>query len=168
VRYALGQETILGSDRRYSFNSDMDYSYDVQEFERTLAQVDNSETPDRKIMLLQQAMDLYKGEFFPEGDAIWAMTERQRLAMMHENATLTLAQLHMERAEPQIALTYCQKILGDNHCMESAHRLAMQAFAALGNRSGIANQYEQCKQFLMDELGLEPSAETVQLYKILR
>jgi LuxR family maltose regulon positive regulatory protein len=168
VRYALGQETILGSDRRYSFNSDMDYSYDVQDFERTLAQADNSEAPVLKITLLQQAMDLYQGEFFPEGDAIWVMTERQRLALMQENAMLTLAQLHMEQAEPQIALTYCQKILSDNHCMESAHRLAMQAFAALGNRSGIANQYEQCKQFLMDELGLEPSTETVQLYKILR
>jgi DNA-binding SARP family transcriptional activator len=52
--------------------------------------------------------------------------------------------------------------------MESAHRLAMQAYAALGNRSGIANQYEQCIQFLQDELGLDPSPETDKLYKLLR
>jgi LuxR family maltose regulon positive regulatory protein len=168
VRYALGQETILGTDRRYSFNNDMDYSYDVQEFERGISQAETSETPDRKITLLQDAMNLYQGEFYPEGDAIWVMTERQRLVLMHENAMLTLAQLYMEQGEPNIALSYCQKILSDNHCMESAHRLAMQAFAALGNRSGIANQYEQCKQFLMDELGLEPSFETAKLYKILR
>jgi LuxR family maltose regulon positive regulatory protein len=168
VRYALGQEAILGTDRRYSFNSDMDYSYDVQDFERTIDQAENSEISEQKITLLQEAMTLYKGEYFPEGDAIWVMTERQRLTLMHENSMLTLAQLHMERGEPQIALTYCQKILANNHCMESAHRLAMQAYAALGNRSGIANQYEQCKQFLMDELGLEPSSETAQLYKLLR
>ena len=168
VRYALGQEAILCTDRRYSFNSDMDYSYDVQEFERTVIQAENSDLPEGKIALLQESMSLYKGDFFPEGDAIWVMTERQRLALVHENAMLTLAQLYMERGEPKTALTYCQKILGDNHCMESAHRLAMQAYAALGNRSGIANQYEQCKLYLMDELGLEPSSETAQLYKILR
>ena len=52
--------------------------------------------------------------------------------------------------------------------MESAHRMAMQAYAALGDRLGIVNQYEQCKQYLQDELGLEPSDETEYLYKILR
>ena len=52
--------------------------------------------------------------------------------------------------------------------MESAHRIAMQAYAALGNRSGVANQYELCKQFLLDELGLEPSPETIKLYKLIR
>ena len=52
--------------------------------------------------------------------------------------------------------------------MESAHRLAMQAFAAMGNRSGVVNQYELCKQYLQGELGLEPSPETVKLYKLVR
>jgi len=67
-----------------------------------------------------------------------------------------------------MALIECQIILTENHCMESAHRLAMQAYAALGNRSGIANQFELCRQYLQDELGLDPSPETTQLYKILR
>jgi DNA-binding SARP family transcriptional activator len=52
--------------------------------------------------------------------------------------------------------------------MESAHRLAMQAYAALGNRAGIANQYELCKQSVWEELGLEPSPETIKLYKLIR
>ena len=168
VRYALGQEVILGTDRRYSFNSDMDYSYDVQEFERMIMQAENADTPARKIEFLQAGMNLYQGEFYPEGEETWVMTERQRLAEMHEHALLTLAQLHLEKGEPKTALTHLQSILADNHCMESAHRLAMQAYAALGNRSGIANQYEQCKQLLRDELGLDPSPETTQLYKILR
>jgi LuxR family maltose regulon positive regulatory protein len=168
VRYALGQEVILSSDRHYSFNSDMDYSYDVQEFDRMLGQAENAETPAQKIELLQEGMNLYQGEFYPEGEGTWVMTERQRLAQLHEHSLLTLAQLHLEKGEPKTALIHLQTILAENHCMESAHRLAMQAYAALGNRSGIANQYEQCKQILRDELGLEPSPETTQLYKILR
>jgi DNA-binding SARP family transcriptional activator len=96
------------------------------------------------------------------------MLERQRLAQAHEHSLLELAQLLLERGEPKIALMHCQKILAEDHCLESAHRLAMQAYAALGNRSGVVSQYEQCKQFLQDELGLEPSAETIQLQKILR
>jgi two-component SAPR family response regulator len=168
IRFALGQDVIISNERRYAFNADMDYSYDVQEFERRLTQAESSETDPLKIKSLQESLDLYQGEFYPEGDGIWVMTERQRLAQMCEHARLTLAQLLLEKGEPKLALVQCQTLLADNHCLESAHRLSMQAYAALGDRLGIINQYEQCKQFLQDELGLEPSKETEHLYKILR
>jgi two-component SAPR family response regulator len=168
VRYALGQDVILSNERRYAFNSDMDYSYDVQDFERKVGQAESAETPAQKVELLQEGLQLYQGEFFPEGEGTWVMIERQRLSQIHEHSLLTLVQLLLEKGEPKTALIHCQTILAENHCMESAHRLAMQAYAALGDRSGIANQYEQCKQFLQDELALEPSPETVKLYKLLR
>jgi LuxR family maltose regulon positive regulatory protein len=168
VRYALGQEVIVSSERRYRFNSDMDYSYDAQEFERKVAQSDLANSPAEKINLLQEAIQLYQGEFFPEGEGTWVMVERQRLSQLHEHSRLNLAKLLLEEGNPKVALTHCQAIVTENHCMESAHCLAMQAFAALGDRSGIANQFEQCKQYLKDELGLEPSPETVKIYNLLR
>jgi LuxR family transcriptional regulator, maltose regulon positive regulatory protein len=168
LRYALGQEVILSTEHRYAFNGDMDYSYDVQEFERKIGQAGSAETPARKLELLQEGIQLYQGEFFPEGEGSWVMTERGKLSQMYEHALLSLAQLYLEKDEPQTALIHCQTILTENHCMESAHRIAMQAYAALGNRSGIANQYELCTQYLLDELGLEPSPETIKLYKLIR
>ena len=168
LRYALGQDVIINTEHRYLFNSDMDFTYDVQDFERKIVQAEGAGTPVMKIELLKEAIQLYQGEFYPEGDGDWVMTERSRLTQMHEHTLLTLAQLHLEQREPQTALLHCQVILAENHCMESAHRLAMQAYAALGNRSGVVNQYELCKQQLRDELGLEPSAETENLYKLIR
>jgi LuxR family maltose regulon positive regulatory protein len=168
IRIALGQDVIINNERRYSFNSDIDYSYDVQEFEHLIVQSEQADPPKHKIELLMQSMELYQGEFFPEGEGIWVMTERQRLAEIQEHSRLTLAQLLLEKGEPNSALRQCQMILAENHCMESAHRLAMQAYAALGNRLGIKNQYELCKQFLQDELGLEPSTETEHLYILLQ
>ena len=168
LRYALGQDVIINTEHRYQFNSDMDYSYDIQEFERKLLQAESAETPAQKIELLQKAIQLYLGEYYLEADGDWVMTERGRLSQMHEHSLLVLAQLHLEQDEPQTALVHCQTILAENHCMESAHRLAMQAYAALGNRSGVANQFELCKQLLWDELGLEPSPETIKLYKLIR
>ena len=168
LRYALGQDVIINTERRYLFNSDLDYSYDVQEFERKIVQSESADTPARKIELLKQAIQLYQGEYYTEGEGSWVMTERGRLTQMYEHSLLTLAQLHLEHDEPQTALLHCQTILTENQCMESAHRMAMQAYAALGNRSGVANQFELCKQSLWDELGLEPSPETIKLYKLIR
>jgi len=168
LRYALGQDVIINADRRYSFNSDMDYSYDVQEFERKLVQAEATDLSDNKVELLKESLQLYQGEFFPEGEGSWVIAERQRLSQMYEHCLLTLAQVQLEKGEPKTALMHCQTIIAENHCMESAHRLAMQAFAAMGNRSGVVNQYELCKQYLQEELGLEPSPETVKLYKLIR
>jgi DNA-binding SARP family transcriptional activator len=167
IRYSLGQDVVISSDRRYAFNADLDYSYDAQDFEHKVLQSERAETPAQKIALLQEGLAIYQGEFFPEGEGMWVVTERQRLGELHEHAQLTLAQLLLEQGEAKASLSYSQLILADNHCMESAHRLAMQAYAALGNRSGIKNQYEQCKQYLMEELGLEPSSDTEQLYKLI-
>ncbi len=167
IRYALGQDVILSNDRRYLFNSDIDYSYDVQDFEHKVTQSEQAASPEQKITLLQEGLAIYQGEFFPEGDGDWVMTERQRLEELREHSQLALAQLLLEQGEAKASLGYCQAILAENHCMESAHRLAMQAYAALGNRSGIKNQYEQCKQSLMDELSLDPSDETEKLYKLI-
>ncbi len=168
VRYALGQEVIVSTDRRYAFNLDMDYNYDVQEFEHYLSQAAETTDPSLKIELLQEATRMYQGEFFPEAEGSWTMLERQRLAQAYEHSLLELAQLLLEKGEAKMALIHCQKVLVEDHCLESAHRLAMQAYAALGNRSGVVNQYEQCKQFLWEELGLEPTPETTELQKILR
>lgn len=168
VRYALGQEVIINNERRYAFNVDMDYSYDVQEFEHQVEQAGREQNQERKIELLQAAMQIYLGDFYPEGENAWVTAERHRLAQMHEHSLLELARLLLEKGEPKSTLLHCQKILAEDHCLESAHRLAMQAYAALGNRSGIVNQFEQCKQFLWDELGLEPSPETIKIYKLLR
>ena len=167
IRFALGQDVIISTDRRYLFNADIDYSYDVQDFENYLVQSEHSGSPTQRIALLQESLALYQGEFFPEGEGVWVMTERQRLAEINEHAQLTLAQLLLEQGEARAALAYCQNVVAENHCMESAHRLAMQSYAALGNRSGIKNQYEQCKQYLMEELGIEPSSETEKLYKLI-
>ena len=168
LRYALGQDVIINTERRYLFNTDMDYSYDVQDFENKIMLAESADTPAEKIVLFQEAIQLCQGEYYPEGDGDWVLTERGRLTQMHEHSLLILAQLHLEQDEPQTALLHCQTILTENHCMESAHRLAMQAYAALGNRAGIANQFEICKQSLWDELGLEPTPETIQLYKLIR
>jgi len=168
LRYALGQDVIINAERRYTFNVDLDYSYDVLEFEHSVVQAQSAEAPERKIELLKECLQIYQGEYFPEGDGAWVMAERQRLGQMYEYCLLTLAQLQLEAGEPKMALSHCQSILAENHCMEAAHRLAMQALAALGDRSGVANQFELCKQYLKEELGLEPSPETVKLYKLVR
>ncbi len=47
---------------------------------------------------------------------------------------------------------------------ESAHRSLILALVAAGDRAGAVQAYERCRATLADELGIDPSPETVEVY----
>jgi GGDEF domain-containing protein len=51
---------------------------------------------------------------------------------------------------------------------ESAHRLLMRLLSITGRRGAALQQYQICKSMLARELGIEPAAETVQLYEQIK
>jgi DNA-binding SARP family transcriptional activator len=65
------------------------------------------------------------------------------------------------------ALEYCQRAFAEDTCLEEAHRLAMRAHAAMGNRAAVVRQFKQCQQALQEEVNVSPSSETMTLYETL-
>ena len=51
---------------------------------------------------------------------------------------------------------------------EQAHRQMMRVFALEGQRGAAIAQYEKCRRVLAEELGVEPSGETRELYEQMR
>jgi predicted ATPase/transcriptional regulator with XRE-family HTH domain len=66
------------------------------------------------------------------------------------------------------ALVHAQQLLKQMSWNEEAHREVMELLALNGRRSEALKQFEVCKQILRDELGVEPSAETLALYERIR
>jgi two-component SAPR family response regulator len=167
VRRALGQEVVLLEENLYRFNRAMDYEYDVESFLRGLAQAQAVSAPPRKAAAYREALDLYQGPYLPEADGTWVWAERERLWRACAEALLQLARLSVEAEEHKIALKYCHRALSQDPCLEEAHRLAMRAWAALGNRVAVHRQFERCRQALLEEANASPSPQTDTLYETL-
>ncbi len=167
LRVALGQEAVLFEDERYWFNTALDYEYDVEMFQQWLAEADAAPAGDAKITAYREAVKLYRGGFFPEGDGAWVLVERERLWQKFVAATLALSNLLLEAGEARQVLEHCQRLLGEDSCLEDAHRLAMRAYAALGDQGAVSRQYERCRQALQTELGVQPSGQTEYLFHAL-
>ncbi|HBY96232.1 MAG TPA: hypothetical protein DEP84_20145 [Chloroflexi bacterium] len=167
LRHALEQDVILFEGERYRFNQALDYEYDVETFTRRLAQAAAARDPRERLAAYQAAIRLYKGAYLPQADGTWVWPERERLRQAHEDAILKAARLHLEAGESRAALDYCRRILTEDPCLEEAHRLAMRAYAAMGDRAAVARQFERCRQALRDEVGAPPSPQTEELYTIL-
>jgi LuxR family transcriptional regulator, maltose regulon positive regulatory protein len=167
LRHALGPDIVLFDEDLYWFNSDLDYEYDVENFLSCIATARTNDQIEQKVSAYTRALNLYQGPFLPEADGAWISTERERLRSLYVQAALELAQILFETSVYNTALEYCQLALGEEPCLEEAHRLAMQIFAARGNRAGINRQFERCKQALIDEVNALPSPQTLSLYESL-
>ncbi len=68
-----------------------------------------------------------------------------------------------------MGIHYVTRLLNLEPWREEAHRQLMQLLVWSGQRSAALAQYETCRRVLANSLGVEPQAETRQLYdRILR
>ncbi len=167
VRRAVGKETIILQDDYYRFNYELDYDYDVENFEKEIEAASAAKVNSEKIIRLKSAIQVYKGVYLPELEDTWVIPEREHLQQVYQDAVIELAEIYTQDGQFQNALDECARILAEDNSLEAAHRIAMRAHAAMGNSALVARQYERCVQYLADEIGVAPSPLTQSLYQSL-
>jgi len=168
LRYVLGQDIITFDGSRYLFNRSLDYEYDVEEFDTKIKQGQLKIIRHEKQTLFQEAIKIYQGVYFPEGQGAWVVLIRQNLFRLYSDAILTLAQYSLEDKEYNTTLIYCRRLLDEDRSNEEGHRIAMKAYAALNDMRGVIQQYQECCKALLDEFNSKPSSQTITLYNLLR
>lgn len=167
LRRALEQDVILFDGELYTFNRQLDYEYDVEDFWEALERAEEASDVSLRKKALREAIQIYQGDYLPEVGGTWVMAAREHLRQAYITANLSLARLHLEHSENDRALSICRDLIVKNPSLEEAHCLVMRVHAALGNRTAIKNQYHLLEQVLTEELDASPSADTQSLYQSL-
>jgi DNA-binding SARP family transcriptional activator/predicted ATPase len=172
LRRALGNSGwIIFDDDQYRFNRTLDYRFDVETFETTMAQAGRlqSQTPERAITLLQEAIALYQGDFvedFLEGE--WFLLRREELRRKYLDALLSLGQLLFAQSEYARAAQLYRRAIEKDEVLEEAHRELIRCYARLGERGQALRHYQTFEQIMRDELGSPPAPESIALYERLK
>jgi DNA-binding SARP family transcriptional activator len=106
---------------------------------------------------------LYGGEFLAGERAEWVIPIRVRCAALYCAMLEKLGVHAYEIADFAAALNYALQIVEYDRAHESASRLVMRSFAALGQRSSANAEFIALKQFLSKHLGVDPSQESAAL-----
>ncbi|SRR6266568_1255106 len=166
-----GRDYVVHQEGYYALNRDLAWSVDYARFTQAaegsqLAVA--SGQPNAALLDALRAVEEYRGQLF-EGDpnADWCATERATLADMFAQTLELLAGLHLDRGEVDAAQRAAQRLLDEDGCRESAHRLLMACYARQNQRDQIVRQYRRCVTKLHDELDIAPSTETVRLFREL-
>ena len=124
-----------------------------------------------EVVSLDQAIPLYRGELLagiepptPEFEH-WLKPERQRLEDLAAKAVEQAAAADLPEAAVQRALELGQQLIIRDRLREPIHRALMRMLAHRRDRAEAMKIYANCRNALLEELGVAPELETEQLYR---
>ncbi|NJN93820.1 MAG: hypothetical protein HC875_06880 [Anaerolineales bacterium] len=128
-----------------------------------------------EVSTLAMAAELYRGDFMagmyldncPEFEQ-WLRLEQENWRQRVTQVLRDLIAHYTQPNETEQALQFISRLLEIDPGDEDAHRQKIVWLAQSGQRSASLAQFEACRLYLTEELGVEPASETVQLYERIR
>jgi predicted ATPase/DNA-binding SARP family transcriptional activator len=171
IRQALGHaDWVVRDQGGYAFNRALPYWYDVEAFEAHLhaaRQIDDTQ-PSSAIRHLEQAINLYQGDFLQECAADWHLPRQRALRERYQEALLLLGELLSAEDRHSEAAEIYRRAIDHDNLLEEAHRALMRSYARQGERGQALRHYQSLVETLQAEIGADPAPETTALYQQLR
>ncbi len=120
--------------------------------------------PDAALPLLLALSELSPDLFLPAEDLDWVDEHRQGLRDLRRRARETLVVAAGLVGDNRRAVRVARELVVDDPTDERAHRTLIAALDRDGDRVGAVQAYEYCRTTLANELGIDPSGETVAVY----
>ncbi len=166
-------ETVLFEKGRYRLSQRISLSADTDEFDSHFAEGRRLEEAGRipeAVAEYEKAVELYRDDYLVEDlYEDWTVIERERLIDAYRELLHRLAVYYMKTGQPRESVRTCYRVLEKDRCDEDTHRLLMDCFVCLGQRSRALRQYRLCERALKQEYGMTPSPQTRAFYaKVLK
>jgi len=159
-----GKDLILHKNGGYSWNDQADITVDSDRFEQ-LAQ-DRDVTPDRRLELCLEALELYRGDFLErQSSESWVIPITTHFHNLFVMLTLEAADLLSRQQRHEEASHICRRGIAAEPYHEPLYQVLMKELAADGDQKGAAAVYESLCKRLFDDFGIRPSEETRAVYR---
>lgn len=100
----------------------------------------------------------------PGEDATWVVEARTDLRRVLMRALAVLAEVWRLRGDHGLAVATARELVALDPFREASHRALMAAHAAEGDLAAAVRAHDACRRLLADELGIDPSPATHELY----
>lgn len=153
------EQFIAIDNKTLQWRLDAPFTLDVMEFEQAIAVTD--------LLTLKRAADLYRGKLLPNCYDEWIEPEQERLQQVCVQVYSRLIQQLLDIQDYSSAIRYGQQLLRIDPLNETGYFDLMHSYALSGDRANALQAYHRCMTVLRDELGIDPSPATRNLYESL-
>jgi DNA-binding SARP family transcriptional activator len=185
LRQALWQiqtvlQSVVGADAKDLLTLDAEWvqlnsvgclSLDVAHFEHAVDVCQGTQgvhLSDAQREELEHAVALYCGDLLEGWYPDWCLFERERLQNCYLTALGKLVACCDAHGCVDCGLAYAECILRCDPAEEQTHYHMMHLYWIAGHRTKAIRQYQRCKKILLQELGVQPSERTKNLYDRIR
>jgi DNA-binding SARP family transcriptional activator len=152
---------ILKQGDGYQFQPNQDCWIDIEAFYEAIDRSQNVAGTAETVEHLQNAVDLYQGDLLDHDPyAEWTIMPRRQLREAFLNASLELASAYAYQGEFRRSVNLCRNCLNFDNSRESIYRALMLYLYCAGKQSEALQVYEQARQKLLEEIGVEPATQT--------
>ena len=161
---------LLNDGDTYSFCPGDSASVDLISFRQYLALArrdqSNAAIAPNVAHYLEQAVEIYRGELFEDDPCPdWCDVERIALQRDFVDALANLARIYRTLGETKHAINALRRALSRDPSLEDLQHELIQCLVQLGRHKEAKEQVSDCVRFLRDDLGVEPTQETMRLYR---
>ncbi len=103
--------------------------------------------------------------FLPGEEGAWVEYRREKLRSILVRALECRAEVYLWNNEPSLAVEAARDAVMLEPFRETAYQLLMRAHAAAGNTAEALWVYERCRKLISEELGVDPSRQTREVYR---
>jgi LuxR family transcriptional regulator, maltose regulon positive regulatory protein len=156
---------VIRRDDHYSLPWNEELQLDLTEFERFVELGYQADDPEEASHLWRRALDLVRGDYlqeFPYAD--WAAASRERWKQQYLETASRVAKHYLKLDEWESVSQIAHLMLQRDRCWEEGYQLLMRVHLQHGRFAQAARVYDQCRQALQEDLGVEPSEATEELY----
>lgn len=131
---------------------------------RELLRTDPRAALDELDRLTPGVQDVDPEALLPGEQLEWAEGLRERLASAWSQVLTVRARALLALSEPEQAAAVACRLVEAAPLDESGHQLLITALHAGGDRAAAVRAYHACRSLLADQLGVDPSPQTLELY----
>lgn len=162
----MGRTLIIRRGGNYCWNSEVPFTFDVEDFEALCKAASSQHNPQRKLDAFLSALELYQGDFLSKlSSEPWVVPLNayfHNLFLQTVRSTLPML-LEAGRTEEAVALS--RRSIRLEPYDEDLYRFLMQAQLNLGDQRGAISTYEAMSELLFSNFGIMPSDESKALWR---
>ena len=111
----LDENVIITTASGYQLNPEMEVELDTEEFEKLVLKGKS----EKKLLLLEQACDMYHGDFMEGSKEEWVLVDRGYYTSIFTQLCHAMAEHFMKKKQNEKAIEYCERGLRTDEFSES-------------------------------------------------
>jgi predicted ATPase/DNA-binding SARP family transcriptional activator len=116
------------------------------------------------IAAAEPVMGLSGDQLLPEEDGSWLAPHRARIDALALRALELVAGSAGALGDHHRAVAAGRRAVSAIPLNERSHRILLRALSGAGDRAGVVQAYEACREILAEQLGVDPALETIDAY----